>query len=160
MYSAPEKLQDGRYFVKVQEPYYVQLPSVTLGEIGQEVLVHGDMSKVVQVDEKLISDAVENSTSWFSKAIARDVIQNYYQSAVEDSSLQVTAPKPVFFGVNKEVTKTPPAAGSLCSVLLQLDGIWFLKRSFGPVWKLVQVRERRQVEPVRCLIDSDDENPQ
>jgi len=158
MYSAPEKLPDGRYYVKVTEPFYVQLPSVTVGEFGgSDMLIHGDMGKVAQVDQKIIDDAVENSTTWFSKQIVRETLQNYYQSAIEDSSVQVAASKPVFFSPAKEVTKTPPAPGSVCSVLLQLDGIWFLKRSFGPVWKVVQVRERKPVEPVKCLIESDEE---
>lgn len=158
MYTAPEKLQDGRYFVRVDPAYHVQLQSVTIGELSQsDVIVHGDMSKISQVDQQLIDDAVENSKEWFSKEISKDTITKYYQSSIEDSSLQVYASKPVFFGVNREITKTPPAPGSICSVLLQLEGIWFLKRSFGPVWKLIQVRERKQVEPVQCLIDSDDE---
>jgi len=158
MYTAPEKLADGRYFVKVDPAFYLQMPSVTVGEIQPgEVLIHGNMIKMADVDAQLISDAVDNSVTWFSKQISKDVIQNYYQSAIEDSTAQVSCHKPVFFGVNKEVTKVPPTAGSVCSVLLQLEGLWFLKRSFGPVWKLVQVRERKQVEPVQCLIDSDDE---
>jgi hypothetical protein len=158
MYSSPEKLPDGRYFVRADPAFYLQLPSVTVGELGKdEVILHGNLDKMLEVDQQLIKDAVENSVAWFSKQISQEVIHNYYQSAVEDSTVQVSSHKPVFFGINKEVTKTPPASGSVCAVLLQLEGLWFLKRSFGPVWKLVQVRERRQVEPVKCLIDSDDE---
>jgi len=159
MYTVPEKLADGRYFVRVDPAFYLQMPSVSVGEIKQgEVILHGNVTKMAEVDQQLISDAVENSVAWFSKQITKDVIQNYYQSAIEDSTVQVTCNKPVFFGVNREVTKNPPAAGSVCSVLLQLEGLWFLKRSFGPVWKLVQVRERKQVEPIKCLIDSDEDD--
>ena len=159
MYSAPEKLQDGRYFVRVDPAFYVQLQSVTVGEFGQsDTIVHGDMTKIAAVDSQLIDDAVEHSKEWFSKEISKDTISKYYQSSIEDSSVQVTAVKPVFFAPNKEVTKTPPAPGAICTVLLQLEGLWFLKRSFGPVWKLVQVRERKHVEPVKCMIDDSDED--
>jgi len=158
MYSAPEKLQDGRFYVRVDPAYYVQLQSVTVGELSaSEVLLHGNLSKIAEEDSKIVDAAVENSTAWFSRQFPRETLQNYYQSSIEDSSLQVVSEKPVFFAPNKEITKEPPASGSICSVLLQLDGIWFLKRSFGPVWKLVQVRERKKVEPVKCLIDSDED---
>jgi hypothetical protein len=116
------------------------------------------MSKVAQVDHQVIDDAVEHSKDWFSKEISRDTISKYFQSSIEDSSVQVTVSKPVFFATNKEITKTPPAPGAICSVLLQLEGLWFLKRSFGPVWKLVQVRERKHVEPVKCMIDDSDDD--
>ena len=159
MYSSPEKLQDGRYFVKVDPAYYVQLQSVTIGELNQsDTIVHGDMTKIAQVDQKLIDDAVENSKEWFSKEISRDTIAKYYQTSIEDCTVQVIAPKPVFFATNKEITKTPPAPGAICTVMLQLEGLWFLKRSFGPVWKLVQVRERKHVEPIKCMIDDSDED--
>jgi hypothetical protein len=159
MYSAPEKLHDGRLFVKIDPAHYVQLQSVTVGELSStETIVHGDMSKIIQEDSRIIDDAVTNSTSWFGKEWSREQLQNYYQSSIDDSSLQVQTGTPTFFTPSKEHSKVPPSSGSICSVLLQLEGLWFLKRSFGPMWKLVQVRERKKVEPVKCLIDdSDDE---
>jgi hypothetical protein len=29
-----------------------------------------------------------------------------------------------------------------CDVVVEYSGMWFLKKSFGPIWRLVQVRRR------------------
>ena len=29
-----------------------------------------------------------------------------------------------------------------CDVMLELSGLWFLKKSFGPIWRVIQVRVR------------------
>jgi hypothetical protein len=29
-----------------------------------------------------------------------------------------------------------------CDVVLELSGLWFLKKSFGPIWRILQVRVR------------------
>ena len=31
---------------------------------------------------------------------------------------------------------------SKCDVVLELAGLWFLKKSFGPIWRVLQVRVR------------------
>ena len=34
-----------------------------------------------------------------------------------------------------------------CDFLFELAGLWFLKRSFGPIWRVVQVRQRPVPKP-------------
>lgn len=164
-YTNPVKLPDGRYYVKVSNDTGARIleRNVRVGEVQDDmVLTLNDTTQVQAFDEKLIGDAVENSSQWFQREISKDVIRGYYQSALDDSVLQCipnVTPKGKFavsyFSESKEtLEKVEP--GTMCTVLLQLDGLWFLKKSFGPVWKLLQVRVKRQAPPVQCLIEDDD----
>lgn len=164
-YSAPERLSDGRYFVKAspESPHYVTLNNVSLGEVSGETVITGDLSRIKAIDESVITDAVTNSVSWFSKEIPRELISNYYQSSIEDTTLQVVPStnakgrvNVAFFGENREPLTEVPQPGTICNLLVQFEGLWFLKRSFGPVWKLIQGRVKKQMKPAQCMIaDSD-----
>ena len=164
-YAVPTKLQDGRYYASLVEPFYLTLNNVTIGDVNGEMVVNGAGPKVIDVDLTIISDAMVNSVSWFGKEIQRDTIANYYQSAVEDNRLTVTPSTNAkgkvnmsFFGESKDVLDSVPGPDTVCNVLVQLDGVWFLRRSFGPVWKLVQGRVKKQIQPAQCLLhDSDSE---
>ena len=164
-YTSPVKLPDGRYYVKVANDTGARIleRNVKLGEIQEDMTLElSDLTQMTAFDEKIINDAVEHSAQWFQREISRDVIKGYYQSALDDAVLQCipnVTPKGkiavAFFSDAKEVL-TKVDAGTVCTVLLQLDGLWFLKKSFGPVWKLVQVRVKRQAQPVQCLIEDED----
>jgi hypothetical protein len=41
-----------------------------------------------------------------------------------------------------EVPRQDVKEGTTCDVVLELAGLWFLKKSFGPIWRAVQVRVR------------------
>ncbi len=164
-FTSPVKLPDGRYYVKVANDTGARIleRNVKLGEIQEDmVLTLSDVSQITSFDEKIINHAVENSAQWFQREITQEVIKGYYQSALDDNILQCipnVSPKgkisvALFSDAKEALTKVE--AGTVCTVLLQLDGIWFLKKSFGPVWKLVQVRVKRQAQPVQCLIEDED----
>lgn len=167
-YTVPEKLSDGRYYVRLSEPYYVTLPNVTIGESSGDMIVNGSSvaDKIGEIDRQLVDDAVANSESWFNKVVSKETISTYFQSALEDQNTLTVSPVTNskgkvnigFFGENKDPLTEPPQPGTVCNVLVQLDGLWFLRRSFGPAWKIVQVRVKKQVQPIKCLIpDSDSE---
>jgi hypothetical protein len=166
VYGTPEKLQDGRYFVSAScdsGPIFVTLRDVAIGEIRDDmVLTLSNVGDVQEIDNVVINAAEVNSSAWFSKNISRETLVNYYQSSLEDSVLQVVPNlnskgkvNVALFGQNKEVIKTVEP-GTVCTVLVQFDGLWFLKRSFGPVWKLVQARVKKEIQPVECIIRDED----
>lgn len=166
VYGTPEKLQDGRYFVSASTesgPIFVTLRDVKVGDICDDmVLTLSTLGDVQAIDSVVIDAAEINSTAWFSKEISRETLVNYYQSSLEDCILQVVPNlnskgkvNVAFFGQNKEVLKTVEP-GAVCTVLVQFDGLWFLKRSFGPVWKLVQARVKKEIQPVQCIIRDED----
>lgn len=168
-YEDPVKLSDGRYFVKAStggSPVYVSLKNVNIGDIDADDielrLCEGDANLVGMWDKKFVESAVENSTKWFHKEISSDVIQSYFVSSLDsDGTLEVQPSinskgkaNVAIFDSNKEPIKTVEP-GTSALVLLQFDGMWFLRKTFGPVWRLVQVRVKKTLAPPQCLIDDD-----
>lgn len=168
-YEDPVKLSDGRYFVKAStngSPVYVSLKGVVIDDLDADdielKLSGGDVQIVDEWDKRFVSSAVVNSTKWFHKEISSDVIQSYFVSSLEtDGTLEVLPnlgpkgkPNVAVFDSNKSQIKTVEP-GTSALVLLQFEGMWFLRKTFGPVWRLVQVRVKKTLEPPQCLIDDD-----
>lgn len=165
--NEPVKLADGRYFAKIVTPDSPLYVSVFKAEIidsaNDDIRIKIPTDSIQGWDEKIITEAVKNSEKWFKKAIAQEVLATYYQSSIDSDILEAEPvldakgkPSVAYFDTNKELipnveNNTP------CNILLQLDGIWFLRKSFGPVWRLVQVKVRKTLEPVKCLLVDDDE---
>ncbi len=174
VYEDPVRLQDGRYFVKAstsdKTPVYVSIANSTINtpvpwDQSTDIPIsvsEADISTIQKWDAMFMADAVVNSTKWFQREFTEDVITSYYQSALEGSTLE-TQPSVnskgrvnvAFFLFNNDITKNFEP-GSQCRLLLQFDGLWFLRKSFGPVWKITQVKTRKVTEPVRCLIQDED----
>ncbi len=159
-FDAPIRLDDGRYFARVKGQETVCISNVKFGEQLTETEIHlSDAKKVLAYTEPIIAAAVQNSKAWFNKDIAAEVIASYYQSGYDEQTgaLEVDgADKTVCFSAAKDIIETIPP-GTQCTVLLQFEGLWFLRKTFGPVWKLVQARVKPVPEPVKCLIQDDEE---
>ena len=162
-YTVPEMVQDGRYIVKCTAPKLVTLYNVVVTKDNDyySLKIPTHDTTLNTFDESLIDDAVTQSKEWFQKEMSREIISNYFQPSVDDGILQAEELKNargrsqvVFFGSTKEITDFVP--GSTYNVLLQLEGLWFLKRSFGPIWKIVQARAKKEVQPAECLIRDED----
>ncbi len=167
-FSDPVKLSDGRYFVKTTTdggPLYVSLKNVIVfdpesDEISMKIDT-ADVDIVKEWDGKCVASAVENSVKWFHKEISADVISSYFQSSLDGQVLDVQPSMnakgkvaTVYFDTAKnQIQKIEPNTNA--SVLLQLDGLWFLRKTFGPVWRVVQVKVRKTIEPVQCMLDDD-----
>lgn len=163
-YTSPVKVPDGRYIVKTASPKLVTLYNVVITKQGDDcycIQVPGNDKTLDDIDKEIVNDAVTHSTEWFRKEMSHDIVSSYFQSSVDDGVLQVDEvvnargkSQVLFFGQSKEVIEF--VSGSTYNVLLQLDGLWFLKRSFGTTWKIVQARMKKDVQPVECLIRDED----
>ena len=48
--------------------------------------------------------------------------------------------------------------GTMCDVLIEMVGVWFLKKTFGIQWRIVQVRDTKPVKvPVYLFQDEEEE---
>lgn len=168
VYSDPVKLSDGRYFVKASTedtPVYVSLKNVIVDDPSLDdinvTLSEADVNTIGSWDKRFVEDAVSNSTKWFHKEISSEVIQSYYQSALDGDSLEVQpslnakgkSVVALFDAAKNQVQKVDQNTSAI--VLLQFDGLWFLRKTFGPVWRLVQLKVRKTAEPVQCMLDDD-----
>ena len=153
VYGTPKKLQDGRYYVKVsKEPsdsrVMIQLNKVkilTQFDASDDVtleLNQAALEKISGVDSNNIAAAKLNCQSWFGKVLADQTLETAYNKSIQDASMNTTKAKglKIFAHDKTAVEAGEVQTGVTCDIILEFAGIWFLKKTFGPVWRLAQVR--------------------
>lgn len=152
-FGTPTKLPDGRRFlkiqgapiqlnnVKVQEGFGVASPTLELPESLYE--------KISALDEQVLTRAKEDKQAWFGADLKDETIQGAFQSSLTDGTLSVGLAKlkgeivtKVFDNQKNSLELASVGEGAQCDVLLELAGLWFLKKSFGAVWRVIQARVR------------------
>jgi len=152
-YGTPVKLPDGRYFLKMANALH-QVNGVKLVDslTGQNIsfqIPEEGQAIINKCDEDIISKAKESKVEWFGKELSDETIQTAYQDSLTEDSLTVAPAKLkgevvlTAFDTKKNVVELQDVKeGTTCDVLFELAGLWFLKKSFGPIWRVVQVRVR------------------
>ena len=147
-FSEPQKLQDGRYFVKIKTDF-VQLNKVKLltpFAEGDSVTLSVDNSILAPFDEKIIAAACENSTSWFGREVQAKTIEAAYQKSVSGDSMNLNKFKNVkAFNASREpMDPNEIEADTECDCVVELVGLWFMKKTFGAHWRIVQLRKKKE----------------
>jgi len=150
-YGNPQKLPDGRYFLKIQGARH-QVNGVTLQDALTSKAVNfkvDDSNLFASIDTQILSQAKESRVAWFGKELSDETITNAFQESVTDGILgtSLATIKGQVVTVAYDTKKTPVELAdvpvdSKCDVVLELSGLWFLKKSFGPIWRVLQVRVR------------------
>jgi hypothetical protein len=158
-YGRPVKLPDGRYFLKISN-YIAQLNNVKLVDslTGSSVtftVPESQQQVVTNMDETLIAKAKECKQEWFGKELSDEAIQSAFQASLTDNTISVSPARlkgeivTVAYDTKKNsVDLQDVKEGQTCDAMLELAGLWFLKKSFGPIWRVVQVRVRGAAQPV------------
>lgn len=171
-YGTPKKLPDGRYYVKISQGddsrVMVQLNKVKLltkfdesDDVTLE-LNQAALDKIASVDAQNVAASKVNSQSWFGKVLADQTLEAAYSKSNQDLSMNTTKARITKIFAHD---KTPVESGVLdsgvpCDVILELAGIWFLKKTFGPIWRIAQVRllaPPKKVYPDEYLFQDDEE---
>ena len=157
-FSVPQKLADGRRFLKISG-CMIQLNGVRLQEgLGStNVTIEVPESlheKISARDEEIVAKAKEEKLTWFGADLKDETIQAAFQSSLTDGTLGVALAKLKGVVVTKAfdcqkvaVELESVEAGTQCDVLVELAGLWFLKKSFGGVWRIIQTRVRGPPKP-------------
>jgi hypothetical protein len=157
LYGTPKQVADGRYYVKVtkddeKSPVFLQLNNVTIcnspSESDTVFLEPSDVSKVVSVDSTNLEMAKERSVEWFTKELNHKTLEAAYQGSIgADGDLKTQklsrggAIITKAFSADKTQTDLDGiTTGTKCNVIVEFSGLIFTKKSFSPMWKLVQVR--------------------
>jgi hypothetical protein len=159
-YGIPIKIPDGRYFLKVSakgdarvfhQVNNVHVDGTLTKETRQVNLKVPSKTLFENIDNELLSQAEVSKLEWFGKEISTETIRSAYQASLStdgelSASLAAVKGKIVttFFDAQKNPIEEISGA---CDFLLELAGLWFLKRSFGPIWRVVQVRQRPAPKP-------------
>jgi hypothetical protein len=174
-YSQPVKIPDGRYYIKVTkggERVFYQLNKMKL--LDESLLATKNLTFALPemacdilsaVEDELMSQAISSKMEWFGKDIANETISKAYQSALEGATFQ--APLATVNGQNvvvaydsrKEAVQLDQVQkDAVIDVLVELSGLWFLKKSFGPIFRIAQIRvpnqaPARKTFPTQYLFD-------
>jgi hypothetical protein len=143
MFSTPKKTQDGRYYVKSNEKKTVQLNGVTLVSVSQDgmTLSVGSPQGLTDVDTMILQAAKENCMEWFSRVVLDKTLEAAYTKSFSDGVMNVSKPNFHKVYLSREVVGEEALTdGLVCDVVLELSGISFTKKTFSPVWRIVQTR--------------------
>lgn len=157
-YGKPQKLPDGRYFLRISGAHH-QVNGLVLQDSLESKTVNFKIPDGCElfktIDAELLTQAKAAKVEWFGKELSDDTIVNAFQESVTDGLLgaslatvkgQVTT---IAFDTQKNSIDVQDVKGDTkCDVMFELAGMWFLKKSFGPIWRVLQVRVRGVSRPV------------
>jgi hypothetical protein len=163
-YGTPSKIPDGRYFLKVTKNGGKVFHQVNNVKFFTDNIVPSDTSLFSQIDDEILAQAKASKVAWFGKEISDETVTSAYQK-----SINLAGELPASFAtIRGEIVTTcydtqknavdlsSVSAGSPVDVLLELIGLVFTKRTFEPVWKMIQVRVKSQPRFPREYLFSDD----
>lgn len=163
-YGTPAKLQDGRYFLRIVQS---NGGGRVLKQINSAEVQEANCFKVPitlqEYDDDILSQAEKSSEEWFGKKIDMESLKKAYDSSVTTGILEApfarrnsTIATKVFGCDRKEMSTDVLVPGTRCDILVELTGLWFLKKSFGPVWRVIQVRLKKESTfPSRYMFSDD-----
>jgi len=159
-YGTPVKSPDGRYFLKVSakggarvfhQVNNVQVDGIMTKETRPVNLKMPSKTLFESIDNELLSQAEVSKLEWFGKDVSTETIHSAYQASLSadgDLSASLASIKGNVVTTFFDAQKNPiEEISGVCDFLFELAGLWFLKRSFGPIWRVVQVRQRPAPKP-------------
>ena len=147
-FSEPQKLQDGRYFVKVKTDFVQMNKTKLLTPFaeGDSVTLTVDGTVFSSIDEQIISAAKENSTQWFGREVQPKTIEAAYQKSTSGDSINLNKFKNIkaFDASRASIDPNELEADTECDCIIELVGLWFMKKTFGVHWRIVQIRKKKE----------------
>lgn len=158
IFSDPKQLPDGRYFARVTDRHNIQMNGVVLTTNFADSdsitlqLTNDSLEKIKNIESAVKSTAVDNSTTWFGKELSEKTITAAFSPVndvmnVSKSTYRGQVITKAFDSEKNQIDPNTIGANTMCDVVLEMTGVWFLKKSFGIVWKVIQVRMRRAPKP-------------
>jgi len=150
--DTPTQSEDGTYFVRAttdeKKKVFIQLNRITVAEeTDGDVsfrLDHSTATKKVQaIDTECLRAAFEHAEAWFGKPMTETQLTRAFQASVgEDGALScdVIPPTKIFDADLEVVGLHDLNAGRAVNAIVEFAGLWFAKKTFGPLWNVVQVK--------------------
>ena len=145
--DTPTQSEDGTYYVRAtaddKKKVFVQLNRITVAEETDFELNPASTKKVAAIDAVCLSAAFENAEAWFGKPMTEAQLTRAYQGSVDEGgvlSCDVIPPTKIFDADLEVVGLDGLTAGRTVNAIVEFAGLWFAKKTFGPVWNVVQVK--------------------
>lgn len=174
-FTSPVK-HGGGYIVKVDgNDQYVRVDDAVVDLTTETISVSGEVESITQIDTLIKEAAKSHKKEWFGREVADSTLDKQYQPSIDgDGAITAHLAKSkgnvvtkFFFGrgSNRSEIKFSDIEEQTidnCSVILQVVGVWFLRKTYQPVYRIVQVKStppKRKVLPQDCMFsdESDDE---
>jgi hypothetical protein len=167
-YEEPKQLSDGRFFARASNETGTKI----VVQLNNSIIINSDeitlqlssagLQKVKTIDTSVLQDAKVNSVSWFGREIQQKTLDTAYNHSVtSDNYMNVTksTKNPLtYYDSNKTLKDSSLLEnGTVCDVLLEMVGVWFLKKTFGVQWRIVQVRDTKMVKVPEYLFQDEEE---
>ena len=152
-YTKPQKLPDGRYFLRILGARHQVNGLILQDNLNSKSVsfqVPNDILDLFSsIDRDILERAKTSKVEWFGKELSDETISSAFQESVTDGTIgtSLVTVKGQVITTAYDTQKNPidlqaVTEGTKCDCVLELSGLWFLKKSFGPVWRVVQVRVR------------------
>ena len=180
-YGQPKKLPDGRYYLKTttdeDKPYTIQLNNSTLvtkfsdsDEVTISLSEKG-IEKINEINTKNLAAAKEHSVEWFVKSVSEKTLEAAHTTNVNGSTMnagKVTVNKNVvtrcYNHTKDQIDPETVQEDVQCDIILELSGLWFMKKTFGPIWRIAQLRlkapKKKLYTEEFMFVDSDEDAPE
>lgn len=162
-YGKPAKLQDGRYFLRITANGGKRvLKQINNAEV-QEAGCFKVPCTLQEYDDQILEQAEKCSEEWFGKKFDMEALKKAYDSSVSAGILEAPLARlaKVFDAQKNEVSASSSAlvpGTTRCDIIVELSGLWFLKKSFGPVWRVVQARlKKTSTFPSTYMFEGEDD---
>lgn len=153
MFTQPKQGADGRYNARVVEPKFVQVNGATIeGKFTDSdtvTLDFADADKILAVDQMVVGAAKDNSETWFGKKVPDKTLEAGYTGSLNSNKMFVDKIREVrAFNSDRTILALEDIPADItCDVIVEFVGVSFFKKTYSPVWKIVQVKLRP--EPIR-----------
>lgn len=106
------------------------------------------LSKCRALDDTVLETAIKKSREWFSKAMGKELVEEFMRKQVRDPADSKYAPTTrfkitpgtAFFDENQnEVDMTYITKGTTFRAIVALSSVWFVNKQFGTTWRLEQL---------------------
>jgi hypothetical protein len=145
IYSTPSKGEDGLYRVRAytdeRKRHFLRVDGAKIVDITDEDITF-DVNGSDAVDTlhgMNIQNAIENAETWFGKKVAEKTIRSSYIRDETITADRIGATR-IFGSDRVPLENDALQSDTMCSVILEFEGLWFAKKAFGPAWNVVQVK--------------------
>jgi hypothetical protein len=149
-FGKPVKIPDGRYYMKITgNGVYFQLNKMEVGALAKELSIQLNETQqeaIRKYEAEIVEKAKASSQEWFGREVTPAAIDKAFDSSLTDGKFDVqlaTSKGEIvarFFGADKQ-PKTMEEVSGKVDLIVELSGVYFFKKSFGPIFRVIQVKE-------------------
>jgi hypothetical protein len=163
-FADPQKLSDGRYFVKATGSTRIQLNRCSVqDDFKSYVLTSDGVSHIKNVESIIVQAAIENTESWFGQVVQEKKIEKAFSSSLSGDSFEVNLYVSrgniltTFWDADKK-PKDKDSEWSNVDIIVEILGVKIAKKNFEPIFRVLQVKESSKPKNQEYMFDDEDDD--